>query len=131
MHNNKNNAIPLARRYSNILLLLAVLLGGCAYDNEQDLYPDIICDTQLATYQAVIVPIMTNYCLGCHSTDSNQGEVSLEGYDNLINYVNNGRLLGSIRHQSGFSAMPKDQPKIPACDIAKIEQWIASGAKND
>lgn len=131
MHNNKNNAIPLARRYSNILLLLAVLLGGCAYDNEQDLYPDIICDTQLATYQAVIVPIMTNYCLGCHSTDANLGEVSLEGYDNLINYVNNGRLLGSIRHQSGFSPMPKDQPKIPACDIAKIEQWIASGAKND
>ncbi len=117
--------------YLAVALSIMISVSGCAYDNEEDLYPGLICDTQLATYQAVIVPIMTNYCLGCHSTDANLGEVSLEGYDNLINYVNNGRLLGSIRHQSGFSPMPKDQPKIPACDIAKIEQWIASGAKND
>ncbi len=113
------------------ILAVSTFLVGCAYDNEEDLYPNLVCDTQLATYQAVIVPIMTTYCLGCHSNDANLGEVSLEGYDNLLNYVNNGRLLGSIRHENGFSAMPKDQPKIPACDIRKIEQWIAAGAKND
>ena len=35
------------------------------------------------------------------------GNVSLESYDNIIHYVHNGMLMGSIHHEHGFEPMPQ------------------------
>ncbi|MBP7239329.1 MAG: hypothetical protein KBA14_03825 [Saprospiraceae bacterium] len=59
------------------------------------------------------------------------GNVILEGYDNLKVYVDNGKLLGSMKQASGFEPMPQNAPKIGDCDIAKTEQWILDGALNN
>jgi len=70
-------------------------------------------------------------CYACHSAASNTGNVTLEGYSQLMNHVNSGRLEGAINHRPGFQAMPQGAAKMPACDIAKIEAWIVSGAQNN
>jgi hypothetical protein len=111
-------------------LILSITAMGCHYRVEEDLYPSD-CNLNTVTYQSTIAPIMTAYCLGCHSTAANLGSVRLEGYDAVKTYVNNGRLLGSIKHSPGFSPMPKDSPKIPSCAIRQLEQWIAEGALNN
>jgi hypothetical protein len=111
-------------------LTLGIAVAGCYYDVEEDLYPSD-CNLNAVTYQSTIAPIMTAYCLGCHSTAANLGSVRLEGYDAVKTYVNNGRLLGAIKHSPGFSPMPKDSPKIPSCAISQLEQWIAEGALNN
>jgi hypothetical protein len=113
-----------------LCVLLSTTLAGCYYDVEEELYPSD-CDLTNVTYQATVAPILSSYCLGCHSTAANLGSVRLEGYDAVKNYVNNGRLLGSIKHSPGFSPMPKDSPKIPSCAITQIERWIADGALNN
>jgi len=115
-----------------ILFLLAIafmaIQTGCYYDVEEELYPDITCDTATRSYSAHIVPILQNNCYVCHSQAANLGNVTLEGYSNLKTYVNSGKLLGAIKHQQGFQAMPQGQPQLADCSIAQIEAWITDGA---
>jgi len=116
-----------------IKLLLAGLIGisGCYYDVEENLYPDYNCVTLGLSYQNHIKPILQRNCYVCHSAAANTNNITLEGYDELMLYVNNGRLLGAIRHDDGFAAMPQGSPKMIKCDVAKIEHWIADGAPDN
>jgi mono/diheme cytochrome c family protein len=121
----------------NLLLLgltAAILIGlapGCKYDSEEDLYPNTSCDTTAVSYSSTILPILQNQCLGCHSANANSGSVNLEGYDQVKIYVDNGKLLGSIQHGSGYSPMPKDQPQLEPCTINRVASWINAGALNN
>lgn len=112
-----------------ILALVAVM--GCTYNAEEDLNPN--CgDIFSVSYSAEVAPILNASCNGCHSpAGGNQGGVRLDNYDAVKIWVNNGRLLGAIRHQAGFSAMPKNAAKLPACNISKIAIWINNGAPNN
>lgn len=116
--------------------LLIIFVGiacfsGCYYDIEEELYPTLECNTTDMSYTQDILPILQNNCYQCHDQANNLGNVTLEGYDNLIIRVNSGRLLGAIKRESGFSPMPKDQPQLLDCQIAKIEQWVNSGAPDN
>jgi hypothetical protein len=55
------------------------------------------------------------------------GGISLEGYNNVVNIADDGRLLGVVRHEAGYPAMPKNSPKLPDCDIRQLEIWIENG----
>lgn len=114
-----------------ILLPVLLLSPACHYNVEEELYPDVGCATDEVTYAGTILPILEANCFICHGESINTGNVTLEGYDNLLNYVNNGRLLGAIRHESGFSPMPQNQPQLVECTIQKIEAWVNSGAPNN
>lgn len=116
------------------IVLFLILLGtanACYYDVEEELYPTLECETQDVTYTSTILPILQNNCYSCHNQAANNGNVTLEGHSNLLRYVNNGQLLGAIRHESGFSPMPQNAAQLVECDIAKIEAWIDAGAPNN
>lgn len=109
-----------------------LLISACKYDNEEDLYSSSNCETDDMSYVEDITPILTNYrCISCHNTTSPGGSVDLDSYDEVKIYVDNGRLLGSIKHSDGFSAMPQFSSQMAQCDIDKIEAWIYDGAKNN
>ncbi|MBK9254886.1 MAG: hypothetical protein IPM42_05310 [Saprospiraceae bacterium] len=117
--------------YKLVLLMFSFLfftLSSCYYDVEEDLYPASACNTDAVKYNNDILPILSRSCFSCHSTSANLGNVTLEGYDKLKFYVNSGALSGSINHRSGFSQMPQNTSKLAACDIAKIDKWIADGS---
>ncbi len=107
-----------------------VLGTGCYYDNVEDLYPDG-CRTNNMSYQDDIVPILTGNCLSCHNSMDEQGGVNLENYDDLIIYVEDGSLLGSVKHADGYEPMPLVGPMISNCSISKLESWIYDGALNN
>lgn len=117
-------------------LLFAVFLAagtGCTFENEEEYYADLQCDTATVTYSASVRPILQNACYACHAsaTANTAGAgINLEGYPALKAIVvdNTGLLVGSIRHLVGFSPMPKSAPKLSECDIRKIELWIIQGA---
>lgn len=44
-------------------------------------------------------------------------------------FVDSGSFLGSIKHNSSYSAMPKDGSMLPDCQIKLIEKWVADGAQ--
>lgn len=113
------------------LIGMVVFFTACYYDNEEELYPPTNCITENMSYQTNIVAILERNCYVCHSTAANNGNVTLDNYDDLIVYVNNGKLLGAINREPGYSPMPQNAGKLPDCDIAKIESWVAAGAPNN
>ena len=120
-----------ARPIIRLVLLAMLAIPACYYDNEEELYPQGECNTTNISFAQDIVPIIQQQCYVCHSSAANQGNITLEGHANFVTYAQNGRLLGAINHQSGFVPMPQNAPKLNACNIAKIEAWVAAGALNN
>lgn len=115
------------------ILLIVILFSGCYFDKKENLYAPQAgtnnCDTTALTYSAQIQPILTASCVGCHSASNASGGYALDSHSGVI--AAQGRLLGSIKHSSGFSAMPQNAPKLGDCQIAQIEKWITAGAPNN
>lgn len=111
------------------LVLVPLLFASCYYDNEEDLYPDTSnCETTDVSYNQDVLILLQDNCYVCHAAAINLGNITLEGYDKVKVYVDNGSLLGAIKHQNGFSPMPQGTAQLQVCDIALIEAWIADGA---
>jgi len=91
------------------------------------------CDTVNMKYAVDIVPILQSHCYGCHGGGSNSGSggISLDSYNNLKTYADNGFLKGNITHAPGFVGMPFGQPKMDDCTINKILDWINRGVQNN
>ena len=119
----------------NLFLILAVVVIGissCTYDNVEDLYPQTPeCDTLNVTYSQTIAPIMSTNCNFCHSGSTPPANVITDTYDDLKIIADDGRFWGCVNHESGYSPMPNDRPKLNDCDLEKIRIWLDSGALND
>jgi hypothetical protein len=115
------------------VLFLAFILSGCYYDNEEELYPGSANCTVPAnsTFSGNVLPLLNNRCNNCHGGASPSAGINLTSYSEVMKYVNNGSLMGSINHGSGYSAMPKNAGKMSACEIGTIQSWIDSGALNN
>jgi len=124
----------IAHRSIPILLILtmAALLQSCYYDNIEELYPQApACDTTNVTYSNDIWPVISDNCTSCHSGGSPSANVSLSNYNEIAAAAQNGSLLGTIRHENGWSPMPKNGGKLPDCDIKKMETWVNAGTPNN
>lgn len=103
---------------------------GCYYDVAEELYPEDCLITGMS-YAEDVLPILRANCYRCHDAANSRGGITLEGYEQLLRQIDNGRLLGAIKRESGFSAMPQDAPKLADCQISKIEAWILEGAPDN
>jgi len=88
------------------------------------------CDTTNYTYTAVVKPIMTNWCVGCHSSTNAGGGFDLSTYSGVTASVANNKLMGSIRQLAGHSPMPQGN-KLSDCDIKLIGKWVSAGYPNN
>lgn len=115
-----------------VIVALTGLLSGCYNDNEEDLYPSAgNCDTANVTYSLTVAPLMADKCNSCHGGNFPEAGIKTDNYDDLKTLAGNGKLFGTINHESGFSPMPKGKPRMSDCDINKIRIWIDKGALND
>lgn len=115
-------------------LFLTTFLASCEWKSEEETSPTTDCDTSTVTLSGNVKPILETNCYRCHSTSNAPLAgvgIDLENYQELKVRADNGSLLGSVSHSSGFSPMPKGASKISNCDISFIEAWIEKGAAND
>lgn len=89
------------------------------------------CNASVFTYSGAVRPLIESKCLGCHGATAPSAGVNLSDYTNTRIWALNGRLYGSIAHQSGFSPMPKNSPKLSDCEIQQVQQWVQAGALNN
>ena len=113
------------------VLFFSLLILSCSYDKEENLFPNNNCDTTNVAYSKDISSYLNRLCVGCHNAAAPSAGIVLDTYTEVKKYADNGRLLGSVRHDDGFKAMPQSMPKSPKCDIDKLEAWIADGAPNN
>jgi hypothetical protein len=118
-------------------LCLLLLVTACAKSNEEDERAGSMggsgtCNTTNMSFSTDIAPIIQTNCFECHS-NANQpvSGISLEGYSNVKNVAEDGRLVGTISHASGYPAMPEGKPKLSDCNINKIKSWVTSGSLNN
>ena len=114
--------------------IIAFLCLTCYYDNEEYLYPELnnSCDTTSVTFSSTISGMLNNNCLSCHSnaTAANFGNnIRLEDYTDVK--TRSQGVLGSIKHESGFSPMPKGGDKLSDCLISQFGIWVNNGTPNN
>ncbi len=117
------------------IMILIILIGSCYYDKEELLYPVDLnsCDTTNVTFSSGVSPLLSQYCLMCHGANyaTSGGGVNLNDYANVKTYVDNGKLMGTIKHETGFSPMPKGGGMMNDCNILIIDTWITKGSLNN
>lgn len=116
-----------------ILPLILCLIAGCAWENEESLYPEAdLCDTLNISYSQDVVTILANNCYSCHSNtnapDFAQG-IAFEDYEDASAY--GSTIVGAINHREGFPAMPKGEDKLDTCSISTIEAWVKMGSPDN
>jgi hypothetical protein len=89
------------------------------------------CDTINYTYSARVKPLIQTWCTGCHNSSNPGGGFDLTNYNGVVSSIANNKLLGSLKHLSGFSAMPKNASQLSLCDITAIQKWITAGYPNN
>lgn len=122
-----------------VFLFFTWLFTGCYYDSNEALFgkPETaaaVCDTTVTNFAAQVKPILLSNCYSCHSSAHAAGSgsgIKLENYADVKTYADNGKLLGSIVHASGFSAMPKNGGTLSVCEIKIIKSWITRGKLNN
>ena len=106
--------------------VLAVLLTGCYYDNEEELYGPS-CDASVFSYSAKIQPILQANCYAsnCHGANGDNGE--------LINYAQVRAVVddGSFRQAVVVERRMPDGGSLTACELELIGKWLDAGAPND
>ncbi|MCG8327610.1 MAG: hypothetical protein MI974_07990 [Chitinophagales bacterium] len=112
-----------------IQIISAWILQG-AENEECD--PDAeACDTDNVSFVNDLQPILNNTCVGCHSGSAPAGGIILGDYDGVKVVVDDGRLLGAINWESGFSSMPQGGEQLSDCVIDQFTAWINDGALNN
>lgn len=111
-----------------VLISFVILPFSCENNNEFDLYGIEDCDTTDLTWDDDIADIMNKNCVQCHGPVTSYNKVRHDSYASEMVVVKDGRLKGVINHLPGYSKMPKDRGKLPACELLKINTWIENGA---
>jgi cytochrome c5 len=114
----------------SFLAMAALQLASCTYENEAELYGNVVCDTVNVKYSTVIKPILDLNCKGCHSVISSVTNKPMDTYATLKPYVENGSFGHSLRATGGYDIMPQSGP-LSNCDLEKIEAWIKAGYPNN
>jgi cytochrome c553 len=112
-----------------LFLIVIAFFSMCTNNSEEELYKDVdpSCDTTNVSFSNDVFPIIENNCISCHGTDNPPLGIVLNNYSAIRDVAESGRLLGAIRHESGYTPMPQNAPKLEECKIAAIEAWINRG----
>jgi mono/diheme cytochrome c family protein len=89
------------------------------------------CDSTTFSYSAAIKLLISNFCVGCHSTTGASGGVDLSTYSGVKTKVSDGRLWGAINQLPGYVAMPQNGQRLTDCQLTQFKKWIAAGAPNN
>lgn len=119
-----------------IFSVIFSLFSACENETEEPKKDDNVsatCNDTVGniTYANKIEPLITTYCgsnsNACHRNGSSSSGLSLDDYQDVKESVTDHNLMATIRHESGFSAMPKGAPKLSNCQIAVFQKWVDTG----
>ncbi|MDP7010570.1 MAG: c-type cytochrome domain-containing protein, partial [Verrucomicrobiota bacterium] len=78
-----------------------------------------------ATYQQRIKPLIKSYCLKCHSTKKEEGELDMERISTLAEVRKNPKVWLKVREMMGNGEMPPEKkPQLAAKEAQVFAQWL-------
>lgn len=136
-------ALSISQQWWGLAGVACMLLGpvGCTYKHNSGDVPVPTCTTPtVISYQTNVWPILKNNCRdACHNpqTASSYANFNMDDFSQVQHYattapgyggLTTSYLLGNIKHEPGYVAMPVGGKQLSDCDIAIIEAWIKAGA---
>src|SRR5688572_5528999 len=80
-----------------------------------------------ANYEKEIRPLLKEYCLGCHSTEKQKGELDLERFSSLTEVKKHPKIWQGVIEQVSLDEMPpKDKPQPSKQQKEQLLAWINS-----
>ncbi|WLD14893.1 DUF1592 domain-containing protein [Planctellipticum variicoloris] len=78
-------------------------------------------------YDQAALPLLKHYCLGCHSTEDQEGELDLERFARLSDVRKSPRVWQKVVEQLVTGEMPpKDSPQLSAEQKQQLLKWTRS-----
>jgi len=112
-----------------VLVLLTLFLGGCKYDFILPVEVPVIDNGgDPISFATQIVPIFTEKCVTCHSSQSPRLTADV-AYSQLAPYVNKTNPASSQVYINAYSGT-HNNVKVSATQAALILAWITEGANN-
>jgi hypothetical protein len=104
--------------------LFLFFICSCTADKEETIIDE--CGLENISFSSDIQPILEASCINCHNSSYSNGGIILDSYEDAQDAADDGRLLGAVKHEAGYTAMPPSG-KLDSCQIARIEEWIDKG----
>ncbi|MFL5753131.1 MAG: hypothetical protein ACJ76F_06975 [Bacteroidia bacterium] len=111
---------------SSVIIVFLSLIAAC----KSKPAPKTTCAEPNLTYTSDIKPILdVNCATTCHSAKKRAHGIDLSNYESVKASASDASFLGSIRHEGGYTPMPKNHDKLDEPTIQKIACWIQNGSK--
>ena len=96
-----------------LALLLCALLPGSVWGDD--------------AYQKTIRPLLAKYCLTCHSTEKQKGELDLERFQTVTDIRRDAKVWQQVLHQFDIDEMPPAKSPQPTKEeFIALQKWIRS-----
>src|SRR5690349_13145675 len=74
-----------------------------------------------------IRPLLSEYCLKCHSTEKHKGDMDLERFSSMAEVKSHPKVWQMVAEQLGNNEMPpKEKPQPSASQRAQLLAWVNS-----
>ncbi|HKX61012.1 MAG TPA: c-type cytochrome domain-containing protein, partial [Verrucomicrobiae bacterium] len=102
---------------------LAVAFVAC-----QVLAPRLVFgqSTELSTrFEREAQPLLKQYCLGCHSTEKQKGDLDLERFTSAAEVLRHAKIWQGVVEQIGLGEMPpKEKPQLTSIERERLLSWV-------
>ncbi|MFT6179020.1 MAG: hypothetical protein ACJA1W_001363 [Akkermansiaceae bacterium] len=91
------------------------------------LLPCFADEGDVGTFKTEIRPLLGKYCLDCHSTEEQEGDLDLERFDSLEAIRSDGKVWQLVEEQLELGEMPpKKKPQLSVEEKSKLLSWVGS-----
>ncbi len=76
-------------------------------------------------FETTIRPLLNEFCLKCHSTEKQKGDLDLERFTTFEEVKRHAKVWQSVEEQLGLGEMPpKEKPQPSPQDKARLASWV-------
>src|SRR6476620_401450 len=78
-----------------------------------------------ASFDKAIRPLLSEYCLKCHSTEKHKGDLDLERFSTLDEVKRHPKVWQTVAEQLANNEMPpKDKPQPTPAEKEHLSRWL-------
>jgi hypothetical protein len=115
-----------------------LITAACSYTKgNEDAPAPCADDVSAVRFKSDILPILEANCYKCHGKEVALGLGGGHNWENIKEfqaYAKDGTLVKVVEQiDPDYKTvyMPRDNPKLSVCDIARIKAWVASGSQDN
>ena len=111
------SSIPPAFTFASALFIAALFIGT----------PAASAADEAAIFDTQIRPLIKTYCLKCHSTEEQEGDLDLEVFTSLAEVKRHPKIWQNVAEQLANNEMPpKKKPQPSPEEKARLSGWVDS-----